>query len=167
MTFTSVTWAYQEVISSSKLNLMAASIDDLDARVGGGAGTSQSSQSNTTQTGAPSADMTYNAATVTVPAGTWMLTAQLTLRTTTAVDSVCCGIYNFTTSTEVANSRGAAGVPVSNTTQIGCHSRQNVIVTVAAPTVFRPLACRNGGTTLQAESVAGSPAGAITAVRLK
>lgn len=33
MTYTSVSWAYQEVVSSSKLNLMAANEADADARL--------------------------------------------------------------------------------------------------------------------------------------
>lgn len=123
-----------------------------------------SARSTTTRAGAASSSIVYIEATITLTAGTWLVTAGGALLNLTTNDDGVAGIYNRTTSTEVASSRGAQ---VSTTT--ATHNAVisiPVSITVTSNTTFCPIFDRNGSSTIRAQSAASGAAGYITAIRL-
>jgi hypothetical protein len=116
----------------------------------GSATTAQSSVVNT--------DVTYDAATITVTPGRWLLLAGLSL-TGSAADAVAVGVWNNTTSALVTNSTGNFFQHLGASQPFWGMSRP-VLVTVTANTVFRPRARRNGGSIVTVTAV---PAGLTTA----
>jgi hypothetical protein len=100
---------------------------------------------NSAQTGSAGADMTYDAATLTVTAGSWLVLAALGGKTQTNADGIACAIQNITTSAEVTNSVGT-GVS-SSLTEIRTILSRPVIVTVTASTILRPRFKRSGFST--------------------
>jgi hypothetical protein len=116
----------------------------------GSATTAQSSVVNT--------DVTYDAATITVTPGRWLLLAGLSL-TGSAADAVAVGVWNNTTSALVTDSTGNFFQHLGASQPFWGMSRP-VLVTVTANTVFRPRARRNGGSIVTVTAV---PAGLTTA----
>jgi hypothetical protein len=81
-----------------------------------------------------------------------------------AADGVSCGIYNSTAAAEVSASRGMSGYSTS-TQSNGVVSMLTRIV-VTSNTVYAPLICRNGVSTVATNASAGAAANAITALRI-
>jgi len=126
-----------------------------------------SARSTTTRSGAANSSIVYQEATITLTAGTWLVTAGGALLNLATNDDGVAGIYNRTTSTEVASSRGAA----QQLTTPGLNSTAAVIsmpvsITVASNTDFCPIFDRGGSTIRAAQSAASGAAGYITAIRL-
>lgn len=121
-------------------------------------------QDTTTRDGSPSGNVIYQEATVTLTPGSWLVEAHATLLNLATADSCCVGIYDRTGGAEISNSRGAAAV-ATTTLHCGVHSGLVKIDTATTIDVC-PYAVRNGASTLRVASVAGAPAGKITAVQL-
>ena len=123
-----------------------------------------SARSTTTRAGGSNSSIVYIEATITLTAGTWLVTAGGALYNLVTNDDGVAGIYNRTTSTEVASSRGAQQF----TTSSSHHAviSMPVSITVASNTDFCPIFDRNGGSTIRAQSAASGAAGYITAIRL-
>ena len=119
----------------------------------------------TAATGSFGADLTYDAASITLTAGSWLVTAWISGITTGASDDMSCGIWNNTTGAIVADSTGAPGVP--GTTQRQAYSSRTVLITITSSTVYRPRARRNGGSTISLQAgTAGGVTGYIQAIRV-
>lgn len=123
-----------------------------------------SARSTTTRAGAANSSIVYIEATITLTAGTWLVTAGGALVNLVTPDDGVAGVYNRTTSTEVASSRGAQ-------TATGQYENAAVIsmpvsITVTSNTTVCPIFDRNGASTLRAQSAASGAAGYITAIRL-
>jgi len=123
-----------------------------------------SDQSNTTQTGAADSNFVYATCEITLTSGTWMVQGQASIINTTTGDTAAVGLWNETTSAEISNSRGVAGL-----TNVGVS--QNVIsrlvpITVSSNTVIRLLCTRNGSSTIRAIADAGGPAACLNAFRV-
>ena len=110
-----------------------------------------------TQVGVNANDMTYDAATITLAAGRYLVMAGATI-TTNVSDSVCVGVWNNTTSALVTDSSGA--VDQVNTTQISVVSRP-VAMTITSSTVVRPRIRRNGNSTITVPAIPGGLTGAV------
>ena len=123
---------------------------------------------NTAQSSTIANDVTYDAATITVTPGRWMLLAGLTL-TGSAADAVAVGVWNNTTSALVTDSTGNFFQHSGTATPFWGMSRP-VLVTVTANTVFRPRARRNGGSIVTVTAVPGgltnASSGYIAALRI-
>jgi hypothetical protein len=118
------------------------------------------------QTGSFATNMVFNAATITVPVGKWLVSAGAWILTSGALDTMAVAVWNFTTGSEVTSSRGVPIVPGTSVPQAGYSLPQ--IVTVNASTVFRPLICRNGSSTpiVQGANSAGAPTAFVRAQRI-
>ena len=123
-----------------------------------------SARSTTTRAGAANSSIVYIEATITLTAGTWLVTAGGTLLNLATSDDAVAGVYNRTTSTEVANSRGAN--QVTNTTSDNAVISIPVSITVTSNITVCPIFDRNGSSTIRAQSYASGAAGYITAIRL-
>jgi hypothetical protein len=100
---------------------------------------------SSTQTGSANTDMTYDAATLTVTAGSWLVLAALSGRTATNADAMACAVQNITTAAEVTNSVGTS--VSSSLTEVRTILSRPVIVTVTASTILRPRFKRSGFST--------------------
>ena len=129
-------------------------------------GATQSNNANTLLTGALGADLIATSCPITITAGTWMVQASVCVFNTTTQDSALCYIWNGTTASAVANSRGACGV--SLTTAYAQLVSNLTVLTVAVSTTLYPAATRNGVSTLQfpTSNNCGGPNAVITAVRI-
>ena len=123
-----------------------------------------SARSTTTRAGAANSSIVYIEATITLTAGTWLVTAGGALLNLATSDDAVAGVYNRTTSTEVANSRGAN--QVTNTTSDNAVISIPVSITVTSNITVCPIFDRNGSSTIRAQSYASGAAGYITAIRL-
>lgn len=112
---------------------------------------------NTAQSSTVANDVTYDAATITVSPGRWLLLAGATL-TGSVADSVAVGVWNNTTGTLVTNSTGNWFAHGAASPAWGMS--RPVLVTVTSNTVFRPRARRNGGSIV---TITATPAGLTTA----
>ena len=123
--------------------------------------------SATTVTGGANSNFAYTPATITLTPGSWIVQGQLSLTNTVTSDDSLCSLYNVTTSSEVANSRGADGI--TTTTVFNSFSSAMTLMTVASNTQVCPYGVRNGGSTLRARTQTnmGNTAGLITAFKLK
>jgi hypothetical protein len=124
-----------------------------------------SSRSTTTQTGSLSSNLVGNSS-ITLSPGTWLVQSLATaiMASGSAADGVSCGIYNSTASTEVTASRGMSGY--STTTQSNGVVSMLTKIVVTSNTVYAPLICRNGVSTVATNASAGAAANAITALRI-
>lgn len=123
------------------------------------------SQSTTTETGASNANLVYASASIVLPVDTtWEVQGGATLINTVTADAASVGLWNSTTSSEVASSRGASST-ASTTAAVALESLPMVLAVTAATTI-RVLCCRNGGSTIQAKSLASSPAAWLHAKRV-
>lgn len=141
-----------------------ASVDTAWLAPGSAANTFVSARSTTTRAGTLSSSIVYIEATITLTAGTWLVTSGGALINLTTIDDGVAGIYNRTTSAEVASSRGGQ-VSTSTTTHQAVESIPTLI-TVAASTTFCPIFDRNGGSTIRAQSAASGAAGYITGIKV-
>ena len=123
-----------------------------------------SARSTTTRTGTASSTLIYQEATITLTAGTWVVTAGGAVINLTGADDGAGGIYNRTTSTEVATSRG--GQATTSTTSHTHLISLPVSITVTSDTTFCPIFDRQGGSQLRAQSSASGAAGYITAFKI-
>lgn len=123
-----------------------------------------SARSTTTRSGAANSSIVYIEATITLTAGIWLVTAGGALLNLTTNDDGVAGVYNRTTSTEVANSRGAQ--QLTTTTTHNAVISMPVSITVTSNITVCPIFDRNGSSTIRAESAASGAAGYITAIRL-
>ena len=123
-----------------------------------------SAVSSTTLTGSFGSNIIYTNASITLTPGTWLVQSQLCLYNTTTADNAACSIYNRTTSTEVSSSRGPSFFTSTAVAGAGSSIQTRMIVT--SNTQVCPFGSRNGGSTIQAVSYSGAPAGTITAIRL-
>jgi hypothetical protein len=123
-----------------------------------------SARSTTTRSGTLSSSIVYQEATITLTAGIWIVTAGGALINLTTADDGVAGVYNRTTSTEVASSRG--GQVSTTTTTHNAVVSIPVSITVASNTAFCPIFDRNGGSTIRAQSAASGAAGYITAIKI-
>lgn len=115
-------------------------------------------------TGSLSADLTYDAASITLTAGSWLVTASVSMLTGFS-DSVSCGIWNNTASAIVADSTGTPGIPGTSSNQP--FSSRTVLVTITSSTVYRPRARRNGASVITIPAAAaGGVSGYIEAIRV-
>jgi hypothetical protein len=121
-------------------------------------------RSTTTQVGGASANAIGNSS-ITLTPGTWLVQALASIFMSVNTDAVSCGIWNTTSYSEVSGSRGNCGT-ASTTVAQGVVSMQ-MVITVTSNTVYAPLLCRNGASTLQTTASAGSAANAITALRIR
>ncbi len=123
------------------------------------------SRSTTTQTGSLSSNLVGNSS-ITLTPGTWLVQSLATaiMASGSAADGVSCGIYNSTAATEVSASRGMSGYSTS-TQSNGVVSMLTRIV-VTSDTVYAPIICRNGVSTVATNASAGAAANAITALRI-
>lgn len=169
MTYIVVTpWAYQEVVSSTKLNLMVANTVDHEARLVA-IGTTLTATDATGQTGTAGADFVYATCQITLTDGTWQVQGGASVNTNVN-DNAAASLYDQTAGADVANSKGsAAGVPSTLGIGAAIVSRPTVI-TVTGSKVIRVKCSRNGaGTVLTATTgfMAGAPAAWLNAVRVK
>ena len=114
--------------------------------------------------GAFGGNIIYTFATVTLTPGTWLVTAGMGLINTTTSDGTNVGLYNRTTSTEVASSRGGTGT-TQTALEASFVSRQ-VSMTVTANTQVCPYGTRNGGSTIKPTNSSGGTPGYIQATRI-
>ena len=114
--------------------------------------------------GAFGGNIIYTFATVTLTPGTWLVTAGMGLINTTTADGTTVGLYNRTTSTEVASSRGGTGT-TQTALEASLVSRQ-VSMTVTANTQVCPYGTRNGGSTIKPVNSSGGTPGYIQATRI-
>jgi hypothetical protein len=121
-------------------------------------------RSTTTQTGTSGGNIIGNA-TITLTPGTWLVQGLASIIMSVNADGVNVGIYNSTSGTEVASSRGATGY-ATTTAGVGLTSMQTVI-TVASNTIYAPYICRNGASTIATTYSALGAANAITALRIR
>ena len=115
--------------------------------------------------GPASGNLIYTFATVTLTPGTWLVTAGMGLINTVTSDDAAVGLYNRTTSAEVASSRGAAG-STQTAFEHSLVSRQ-VSMTVTANTQVCPYGTRNGGSTIRPVNTSGGTPGYIQATRIR
>ena len=115
--------------------------------------------------GPASGNLIYTFATVTLTPGTWLVTAGMSLINTVTSDDAAVGLYNRTTSAEVASSRGAAG-STQTAFEHSLVSRQ-VSMTVTANTQVCPYGTRNGGSTIRPVNTSGGTPGYIQATRIR
>jgi hypothetical protein len=103
---------------------------------------------------------------IALTAGTYMVQAQITVTNTVVQDSALCYIYNFTSGTAVANSRGVCDT--SFTTQYTELVSNLTIVVLTSGASLCPAATRNGVSALTCPTlnVCGGPNQIITAVRI-
>lgn len=162
--FTSLTFAFKELLASAKLQQLADNTQYLKDAIEAAPAT-VTNQGVATQAGAAGADVIYTSADAVLPAGTWLVQGGGSIIGSGA-DWAAVGLFNQTGGADVANSRGSAGV-VSATQGLGLLTRP-VVMTVGVTTTLRVKAFRNGGTavTFNGTGVAGAPAGWINAVRL-
>lgn len=118
----------------------------------------------TTQTGAANSDFVYATATITLTPGLWLVQGSAVLFNTVTADAACVGLYNVTTTAEVANSRGPNGT-VTTGQALQLTSRL-VQMNVSANTQVRVLCTRNGASTIRAGSASGAPAAALWAQKV-
>jgi len=125
-----------------------------------------SARSTTTRTGTSNSTLIYQEATITLTAGTWVVTAGGGVLNLTVSDDGVAGIYNRTTSAEVATSRG--GTKGTSTTAYAQLISLPVSITVTSDTTFCPIFDRSGASQLRAQSGAASTAAAgyITAFKI-
>ena len=118
----------------------------------------------TTQTGGASADFVYATATITLTPGVWLVQGIASIINTTTTDGSAVGLYNATTTAEVASSRGPAAT-VGTTASVQLSSRQ-VSMTVTSNTNVRVLCTRNGASTIRSQAASGAPAAALWAEKV-
>lgn len=118
----------------------------------------------TTQTGGASADFVYATATITLTSGVWLVQGTAKLINTVTSDDVSVGLYNATTSAEVASSRGPSGT--CGTTFSQQLVSRLVQMTVTTNTNVRVLCTRNGASTIRAYSASGAPSAALWAQKV-
>jgi microcystin-dependent protein len=123
--------------------------------------------SATTVTGGASSNFAYTPATITLTAGSWIVQGHLSLINTVTSDDSLCSLYNITTSSEVANSRGADGL--TTTTVFASLCSAMTLITVVSNTQVCPFGVRNGGSTIRARTQTnmGNSAGVITAFKIR
>lgn len=163
MAYTAVSWAYQEVVSSTKLNAMAANDADANTRLGY-IGAVQSAQDTTAQNGAVSSVVIYATATLTLPAGTWLVQGGAGVINLTTGDYGAVGLYNVTAAAVVANSISAEAT-IGTTAQVAFTTRPVVLV-LAASTQLRVYAKPNGASALRFFANTTGPVAWLNAVRL-
>jgi hypothetical protein len=119
----------------------------------------------TAATGVISTDLTYDAASITLTAGKWLVRACVGAKNTGSVDSQTVGIWNNTAAAIVADSTGIQSVP--GTSFVLPQFSRTVLITVTTSTVFRPRVRRNGGSIIQIDAAAaGGVSGFIEAIRV-
>lgn len=146
------------------LNMLGDSVTDwidTDKTVRGAAVVGSST---TSQTGVLSTPMVYTTASVSLPAGTWLLTGMMSATNNSTTDTLALELYNDTAAAAVSASRGPAGL--TSTTISACLLTQTVVLVLASTTVFKVRLVPNGGSTPKATSLAGAPAACLNAVRL-
>lgn len=124
---------------------------------------------STTQVDAPYAsNYAYTQASITLPAGTYLIEAGLTIRNITTTDACATGIWNVTSGSEVTDSRGLMGVSLNGDPPSLCISRKKSI-TIGSSTTFCPFGTRNGASTIRilGGGYSGGVAGFINALRIK
>jgi hypothetical protein len=149
------------VLSSAFWNLEVRdnlnALNDVGLTIGSG---------TTAQTGSFNADMTYDAASITLSTnGRYLIYASVSI-TNSVSDQHALGIWNNTSSALVANSVGTA--VQSDATDRRILVSRPVVVTVSSSTVFRPRVQRNGGSTITVPAIsaglASSSSGWIAAL---
>jgi hypothetical protein len=124
--------------------------------------TTYETSSNTIQTGTQSADLPYTDTSLTLPAGTYLVSGFATVTTTNVADGVQIGLYDVTSASDVVNSRSGVGQTFSCA---GCTTYGPVslatshVVTITVPTTYEVKAYRNGGSTLSIGYPGGGLAG--------
>ena len=113
-----------------------------------------SAASTTARTGGSSSNLIYEEATITLTAGTWMVSAGLNLINPQTLDDAYVAVYNRTAGNELANTVGLVGTATSTTSYVACYSRPNT-VTVTSDTNVCPVGNRNGASTIRAARGAG------------
>jgi microcystin-dependent protein len=110
----------------------------------------------------------YVQASITLPAGTYLIEAGLTIRNLTTTDACATGLWNLTSGSEVTDSRGLMGVSLNADPPSLCISRKKLI-TIGSYTTFCPLGTRNGASTIRivGGGYSGGVAGFINALRIK
>ena len=159
-----VTTAKLATNAVTTVKITDASVTGAKLAAGAAANTFLSARATTTLAGALSGDIKYTGATITLTAGTWIVTAGGAVINLTVADDAVAGIWNATTVAEVANSRG--GQTSTSTTTHSHLISMPVSMTVTVNTNVHPLFARNGASTLRAESAASGAAGYITAIRI-
>ena len=159
-----VTTAKLATNAVTTVKITDASVTGAKLAAGAAANTFLSARATTTLAGALGGDIKYTGATITLTAGTWIVTAGGAVINLTTADDGVAGIWNATTVAEVASSRGGQ---TSTTTTAHSHLiSMPVSMTVTVNTNVHPLFARNGGSTLRAQSAASGAAGYITAIRI-
>ena len=159
-----VTTAKLATNAVTTVKITDASVTGAKLAAGAAANTFLSARATTTLAGVLSGDIRYTGATITLTAGTWIVTAGGAVINLTTADDGVAGIWNATTVAEVASSRG--GQTSTSTTTHSHLISMPVSMTVTVNTNVHPLFARNGASTLRAQSAASGAAGYITAIRI-